>query len=296
MFRPLPTIAASLVVAGIIAPSAQAGLIAYDGFQDYSAGSQFESGADGAAGPGLNGGSGWASAWDSLNSVKSKATVVAPATPLSYSAGSITINGGNRAAQLVDTGTGAVQPLGRAFAQQTGTVYVSLLFRPANGGTLESSDLMQFLLDSALGNHRPSVSFGDVVTNGAQLGARVSTGSADTSGTTGSSFTNNTTYFLVAEFSKSGLGANADDYDTARLFVNPTSTSLPVTASASATAESGLTSLSVFDTRTNALDADDFYQFDELRIGDTYASVVPEPASLGVLAVGGLMLLRRRKA
>jgi len=38
-------------------------------------------------------------------------------------------------------------------------------------------------------------------------------------------------------------------------------------------------------------------QFDEFRVGTTFADVasVPEPASLGLLAVGGVALLARRR-
>jgi hypothetical protein len=39
------------------------------------------------------------------------------------------------------------------------------------------------------------------------------------------------------------------------------------------------------------------YQFDEFRMGDTFADVVPEPAASGAaLVAAGLLALRRRRA
>jgi hypothetical protein len=80
------------------APTLRGALIATDGFESYAAGSQFESGPDGSAGTGLNGGSGFTGAYDTDVLNKSHASVIAQG--LNYGAGSVLITGGVNSANF----------------------------------------------------------------------------------------------------------------------------------------------------------------------------------------------------
>jgi hypothetical protein len=45
----------------------------------------------------------------------------------------------------------------------------------------------------------------------------------------------------------------------------------------------------------NGMDDGDYIEFDQLMMGDTWSDVIPEPASLALLGIGGLALMARRK-
>ena len=111
----------------------------------------------------------------------------------------------------------------------------------------------------------------------------------------GSSVNANTTYLMVLEDV-----ANSSGPDTLSLWVNP---------AAGGTSPSGTPNITdnlvgpignIYGIGTN--DGPSSVSYDEIRIGTTYTDVtpssVPEPASLGLVAAGGLglLLLKRRKA
>ena len=272
------------LIAGIFgtlcASQTHAALIAYDGF----------SYTNGATINGTNGGTGWTSAWTADASFVNYSS----STALTYSSGTVSVTGDNRTA----IAGGAFSPLvDRTFAAQTGTVYFSFLFRyeATAGGTIDADDFVHFMLN----NDNATANSGGIgkINSDARLGSRIG---GSNGGTTTNSATNmiaGNTYFLVGKISASGAsGANYDQMD---LFINPTSGTEPGTTSATDVADAGFSSLSHFTIRTNAVDANDAFLFDELRVGTTFADVVPvipEP-SVGLLAIAGLgvAIARRRR-
>src|SRR5215204_4879018 len=130
----------SCALFALTAGYSRAALVASDGFDSYTAGSQLESGADGSAGTGLNGGTGFTGAYniDDLN--KSHADVVAQG--LSYGAGGVSIDGGANAARLTGALSLSNDFVTRAFAAQSGTLYLSFLLRGTQ--TTTDEDFLQF--------------------------------------------------------------------------------------------------------------------------------------------------------
>jgi hypothetical protein len=98
--------------------------------------------------------------------------------------------------------------------------------------------------------------------------------------------------FLVAKLTTDGTNATLD------VFVNPDLDSAPATAAISVTGD-----VAAFDTvrlfagnNTGGVSLPAQADFDEIRIGTTFRSVapIPEPATVGLIALGGMMLLGRR--
>jgi len=276
------TVAMAAMLLMVAVQSASAGLIAYDGFETYT--------ADTALG-GQNNGT-WGGAWSAASGIYVRAAA------LSYSSGTVQISGGSNVAQVedavnVDAATARLLP-----ASQSGTLYISFLFRVAAGQ--ESSDFMQFALnnDTSIAN---SGSIGDLSTSDSKLGARI--GGSNGGSTTGSTtnVSGGTTYLLVGRMKKSSSASPGDptgvNYDRMDLLINPSSLTEPADGSWSATrvGTASISSIAYFTLRTAGLDVGDRYQFDELRIGDTFASVVPEPATMTLLGAGLLLLARRRR-
>jgi hypothetical protein len=270
-----------------LCPAARATLIAYDGFENYTVNAALNTNT---------GGTGWSTNWSSATSVKAVAT----ATPITYSSGALTINGGARAAEAADpvgnNGVALDNLASRSFATQTGTVYFSFLFRAESGGGAD--DFIQFALNNDT-NITNSGSIGDLSNVGttANFAARIGVASGGTSVNSSTSLANATTFFLVGKISKTSGG----NYNRMQLFVNPTTLTEPGVVSATQNADSGTSAISFFTMRISNLETTDQYRFDELRIGTTWGDVtaVPEPATygmiLGSLVMAAVVWSRRRR-
>ncbi|WAC18729.1 PEP-CTERM sorting domain-containing protein [Luteolibacter sp. SL250] len=265
-------------------PTADAALVAYDGFAGY---------ADGAL-AGNNGGTGWSNAW----ATASGATVNVAANGLSYNAGSITVGGNSQAVSILnDSNSGSVAT--RQFATITSSeVWFSLLVQP-NGA--DGNDFIQLYVGTN-NNFSNSGAVGDLNSNNNNnyWGARIRAGAGD-SGTSssGTALSNGNTTFLVARISTDGTTGAAGTYDKIELWVNPTSTTL---GTADAFVDGSLdlattTGIDWFGIRTVNLDAGDNFIFDEFRVGTTLESVVvPEPGTISLtLALAGALAFRRRR-
>ncbi len=266
----------------VLNTTARATLIAYDGFDSYTSDAVLNTNA---------GGSGWTANWSSLSTVK----VVTPSTALTYTGGAVSINGGTRAAEAA---TPTVDPTdnvaSRNFTTQTGTVYFSFLLRIESGS--DSTDFFQFSLnnDTSITN---SGSIGDLsTTDGANnFAARIGGTSGGTSVNSTTTASGATTYFLVGKISKTSGG----NYNRMELFVNPTTLTESGVA-ATQNADSGTAAISYFTLRLAGIETTDQYRFDELRIGTTWADVVPVPEPSACAAITGVLVLmaaalRRRR-
>lgn len=267
----------TLIVASLLARHSHAALVAYDGFEG-SAGS-------------LSGsvtGTGWQNAW-----AGPPATTVVSAT-LTYSSGEIHLNGGPLAVRISPDNDDAAAA--RQFTNTTSSeIWFSFLFQP-NGLSENDNDFIQFRVGSQ-NSQTNSASIGDLSNFDGQNTFRVRIGS-DTTSAGSLSIVDGATYFLVGRISTDG--PQATNYDQIDLWVNPSTLDLANLGAPNQSITGNLgvapaTGLSWFGVRTNALDAADSYLFDELRIGTSYASVVPEPGRAGLALASVLLLFLRRR-
>jgi hypothetical protein len=250
----------------------KAALIAYDGFETTTGPLNTQSG-----------GSSWSTNWTAVSGIN----VVA--NPLTYSSGSVAVNGGSNVAEI----TGAIDSTSaasRSFAAQSGTVYFSFLFR-SNAGTVDVNDFVHFMMNNDAVNTN-SGGIGKITTSSTFFGARIGGGNGGDTTDSAATFAAATTYFLVGKVSK----VSSTNFNRVELFVNPSSDIEPGSPSVTDNGDSLNSSMPFFSLRTVNMDADDRYQFDELRVGTTFADVVPipEPSTWMLLIVAGSLLSRRR--
>ncbi len=274
----------SALLVAAAAATAGAGLIAYEGFETYAAGTQVES----SSGVGLSGGTGWTDAWNVVDTYRTNVTVVNQS--LSYTSGSVQVNGGTKAMRVtgISNTTGNFVLAGRGVPSTTGTYYLSMLFYAPTVAV--DSDFIQMGFDTAWANPRTSI--------GQTNNAGVPAWFARTTSTSGNStFATDTvtpadTYFLVAKVSRVSGSTN---YNRVDLYVNPTSLTEPGTPNATRIGDSGIASLAYFVIREAFVETADTYYFDEIKIVDSWAGAMPEPATLALMGLGivGVYLGRR---
>ena len=272
---PISALATSALLA--LTPTIHALPVAYDGFESDTSGTDLNGGTGGTGWPGS-----WTAAPDHVT-VQTK-TLVDP---------NGLVNGGTQATRFQPTTDLPDQGsfISRALPSMTGTLYMSLLIRHENG--IGSDDFVNFQVsDGATGNNSSALGVGIRNAGGNPFFARVgSSGNATTNASTNA--VENVTYLLVAKFSKDG----SSNYNRTDLFINPTSTSEPITANASATfGGTGISQLTLFSVRNFQPEANDTIFFDELRFATTFEdALVPEPGSFALLGLGGLLVARRRR-
>ena len=99
-----------------------------------------------------------------------------------------------------------------------------------------------------------------------------------------------TTYLLVAKIEFNVLG----DDDQITMWIDPTGVETGTSLTATDTDTLSWTAPTYFVVYSNGIAADNV-KVDNVRIGTTWASVVPEPGSLALLGLGGLCMLKRRR-
>jgi len=256
-------------------------LVSYEGFESYSAGIQVESGENGSDGTGLNEGAAWGSPFNVNNSIKSLVRIEdRSASQIHYSAGDITINGGDRALRFYDIANGSFalrRRLGTAFSAAAGdSLWFSFLFRTASASPLADQDFLQLGFDdnpnASGGNPRVSIGANTTSSNfpsDFRFFARSTTAPESSAFDGGVLIEAATTYLLVGP-----IQPNAGVYDSVRLFVNPSSSADPGPPSATINATSGLANLTQMFIRTAGLDSGDVFVVDEIHVGRDYGSAV----------------------
>jgi len=261
---------AAFSVAGLLATSSQAALLAYDGF-NYTSGSQLTTvGA-------LNGGTGWGGGW-----------VQTGQRPMAVTTGGYTYlnlpSVGNGATPTNNDRPGARRALATPIT--SGTVYVSALVAP--GGYHENwYNSYVFLADD---DESYSGSFGvDAVSDSGGLWTPQIWGAGTNPNTLALASTNvanGTVNLMVAKINL--------DLDTIHVFVNPTvGAAEPLATIDAAFTGPSISHVGFYSSTRSSV------PWDEIRIGQTFADVtpmIPEPASLGLLGLGGLAMLRRRRS
>jgi hypothetical protein len=268
----------------------QAALIAQDDFESYTAGSTVI---------GLNGGTGWTSAWGQNN------TTTLPITLATQDAISAAYS---KSLELGYGGAENRNVIQREFPTQNGTVYLGFVFKTHSGW---SSDFFQFYVNA---NNTTSTSatagtqdnaFSAGILNEAANRYYVRKGNATgTVGSTNSDGSHNTSveHTLVVRLSKS-LGGAGDIYDEIALWVDQTTQGTPnaILGAGDLGFSSGTTpalgaTLSVLHVRLSGQEAGDRAYLDNVRVATSYAEVVPEPSSIGLamLAASTLLFATRR--
>lgn len=247
---------------------------------------------------------GWSGTW--VRKFADNYTTIAPiSTPgLSAPAGAADlITNGNAAQIKIRAGGGSATAVDLGLAStmgQTQPVYFSFLMsRPA---TDPATNLFLALVSAAGGSELVHVGY----FGGTNFGLKIATGGGNFGqALTTTAVPDSTTTLLVAKLDYGAATGGLYTKPTLTLWINPTSgneaaqgagTSLTVTNS------NGLGTVGGIRLSANAATSQNSGIFDEVRLGTSFADVVPtanpapEPASLGVVALGiGALLMRGRK-
>jgi len=297
--RGIWTVVALCLSAGV----AGATMVATDGFEGYAAGNLDGKGAAGG---------GWGGAW-TASAPGDTGEIVVVDYGLSYSAGGVSVSGGSKAVELIDS-TGAHQIMTRGLdAPEDGSDYYIRFLINWKSGMIHNADAAVTAIDAYYAGNMSRAK--EAMTGMYHSGASGYTISGDAHQGTGADLTYwpnaismDTTYMVIARYRKDPNGAYYDGtvynkynrYNRLDVWVNPDSTDGPGTEDF--TSEWDLTSIPKADTFDGAmlwawssLDAGDVVAIDEYALGTTWADVIPEPATMSLLALGGLALLHRRK-
>ncbi len=262
-------VALAVTVCGLVCvPSSQsrAALLAFEDFEDYDPGALLHE---------ANGGTGWSGGWNILEESQAEVTILDAG--LVYNAGEVFIDGGARAASLATAGISGAPVLGNRPLQANpqGTIYYSFLFE-SSSMVQGDDDFIQWGFNSE--NANPVISVGE--RPGGPLGApdffsRASTASSvPPTAWAEIGAENDVTNFMVARASKNGSAG--DNYDTVELWVNPTTLNPSDADAIVSTADTGIDNLQEFLVRVAFLEDGDNYNFDRIRVGESFADVMSD--------------------
>ncbi len=255
-------------------------------------------------------GGGWGGAWSASDVTGLDATVVAGG--LNYSAGGITVNGGARSVELQDT-NGIAQKMTRSFASamdMTGAgfeVYFRFLVSSNTSG-LGNQDSATTGMNGY--RNTPGTSAGSANMAGIYGGGSTAAGEHVAHAASSTSYAPRVVgggnavagqvYLIVGRFwldpanpSTTTMANRLDiwiDPDTSDTLSSFDISSARTSASASKTHLDGL-----YLNAWAQLDGGEVVTYDEYIVAENWADVIPEPATLSLLAIGAIGLIRRRR-
>jgi len=198
---------------------------------------------------------------------------------LTYSGGSVLVNGGNRALFVegkYSPGTTITSFANFTFAQQTNDVYFSFL-----ASTTSNVFIQLYVSDTPNDDHSGSGTLDTAAAKGDLVTARLqAAGGANRSNSGDIGDSQDLNAFIVGRLSKSGAG----NFDTLDMLVSPTSHVEPATWTTNITRDIQIDAVDTFGIRIWDLQDGEDAWIDEVRIGTTFAAVVPR-ASAGTVCI-----------
>ena len=287
-------VSSHILLCAILAGSSSAALIAYENF-NLTAGSNALAGSSGS------GGSGFSTNWTTIGDATG-GNVISPG----YTYSGIT-SAGNRAeifnasANSDASATYFYRTLSTPFtvaANSTGTLWASFMIQGTTAATTGLGAAIGFFGINAPTASTAGITVGSV---GSSASYRVANRGLDTSGggtvLTSATFAG-TQSFMVAKIT---IDTNAGANETISLWINPTNFngtegSLGAAAISGSLSNLGISSISSIAFGSNYVSTvNPVLGLDEIRLGTTLTSVIPEPSSAMLGSLGMLALLRRRR-